>query len=529
VRAFLGGRILSMDPSIGEPETVVVEGDRIVAAGERGILARHPGAERVDLRGRTIAPGLIDAHNHLSIAALHPVWADCTGARSLEELLARVRAQAVREPEAGWVRGAGWSELEGGVAPTRRDLDSLGLGRPVVVAHYSLHQCVVDSRALDALGIGRTTPDPPGGRIERGPDGEPTGLLLERAWSAAHARSMAAYRDRARWAELFAVRGRALLRDGITAVHDAACGAEAEAVYGAMRRAGTLPISVLVMPHDEAILAGVPSARLDGPPTGEGDAWLRVGPVKLFADGGTQPAIDVALAGQPMVFGMAFPGVGEGVLAAAQRGFRVSVHAIGNVGLANALAAFRDAARMRGRRDDDPRFRVEHACLASPAQMREMAALGVVGVVQPGFLEHLGRMAQQFPPPDRERWLPFGEMQAAGVRLAASSDDPCAFHEPLRIAACGATRATGAGPPLGPEQALPYEEWLRAYTLGAAIAGGQEDERGSLTPGKRADLVVLDGALGGASPPRVAQTWVAGRLAFDAAAAPHPEGEGGRA
>lgn len=517
MRAFTGGRILSMDGSVGEPELLLIDGDRIIAAGERGLLERHPGAIVHDLGGRTLLPGLIDAHNHLSIGALHPIWADLSQVATIDELLAALREQAGREPAAGWIRGANWTDLTHGLVPTCRDLDALGLGRPIVVAHYSLHQCVVDSRALDLLGIGRGTPDPPGGRIERDERGEPTGLLLERAWSEAHARSMAAYRDPDRFAELFAARGRALLRDGITCVHDAACGATAEAVYRSMRRAGTLPISVLVMPHDEGILAGVPASRFDGPPTGDGDEWLRVGPLKLFADGGTQPAIDVMLAGQPMQFGIAFPGLREATVEIARRGFRVAIHAIGNLGLANALDAVHAASRVHGLRDDDLRFRVEHACLASPAQMKDMAALGVIGVVQPGFLQFLGTAAQQFPPPDVERWLPFGEMLATGVRLAASSDDPCAFHEPLRIASWGVTRMTGAGTPLGPEQALSYEEWLRAYTMGAAIAGGQEGERGSLVPGKRADLVVLEGALDATHPPRVAQTWVAGRCVWEAA------------
>src|SRR5206468_30296 len=113
-----------------------------------------------------------------------------------------------------------------------------------------------------------------------------------------------------------------------------------------------------------------------------------------------------------------------------------------------------------------------------------------------------------------EIWLPFGEMARAGVQLAGSSDDPCAFREPLRTSAYGATRRTGSGGVLGAEQALGYEEWLRAYTAGAAYAGGQEDERGSITPGKRADLVVVEGDLDAEHPPRVVQTWIGGERAM---------------
>ncbi len=509
-RAFTGGSILTMDPSLARAEVVVVENGRIAAVGERELLRAYPDVIVEDLAGRTLLPGFIDAHNHLSIAALHPLWADVSRVTTTDGLKAALAEQARREPEAHWVRGANWNEVTTGVLPDRHDLDALGLDRPVIVAHYTLHQCVVSSQGLDELQIGRHTPDPPGGVIARGADGAPSGLLIERAWSAAHARSMAAYRDPQRWTDLFASRMRQLLRDGITCVHDAACGQAAEGVYRAMHAAGALPISVLMMPHAEAILM---EPRLDGPVTGDGDEWLRVGPVKLFADGGIAPAMDVSIAGQRSAFGIEFPGLAESMRRAVERGFRVAVHALGNVGLRNTLEAFAGAARVRP--DDDHRFRVEHACLASTAQIVEMAALGAIGVVQPGFLHHVGQSVEAVPW-DEEIWLPFGDLARARIPLAASSDDPCAFHEPLRTAAHGATRRTGSGNILGPEQALSYEDWLRAYTAGAAYAGGQEHERGTLSPGKRADLVILDGQLDPDNPPRVAQTWVAGQLVYAA-------------
>jgi hypothetical protein len=346
----------------------------------------------------------------------------------------------------------------------------------------------------------------------RDANGEPTGLLIERAWSEAHARSLAAYSDPDRWAEHIAARTCVLIRDGITCVHDAACAPSAEAVYRAMAKAGTLPISVLMMPHAEAILMPPPVGRLDGPLTGDGDELLRVGPMKLFADGGIAPAIDAMTHGMRLTMGIQFGDLAEHLVRAVSRGFRVAVHAMGNVGLANALAAFTAAARAR--RDDDHRFRVEHGTLASPAQIKQMAALGAVGVVQPGFVSHMGQLVEGLVF-DEAVWMPFAAMADAGVPLAASSDDPCAIHEPLRTSTHGATRCTASGAVLGPEQALPYEDWLRAYTAGAAYAGGQEHERGTLTPGKRADLVVLDGELDPLDPPRVAQTWIAGERVYE--------------
>ena len=264
-------------------------------------------------------------------------------------------------------------------------------------------------------------------------------------------------------------------------MHDAACPPSAESVYRTLAGAGALPISVLMMPHGEALLTAPSAARLEGPLTGEGDERLRVGPIKLFADGGIAPALDVTIQGQRARYGVCFADLAEHALHAVRRGFRVAVHAMGNAGLAAALEAFARAARLGP--DHDHRFRIEHGTLASRAQLAEMAALGAIAVVQPGFLHHMGRLVENFPL-EQEIWLPFGEMARAGLRLAGSSDDPCAFHEPLRTSTYGATRRTGSGGVLGAEQALGYEDWLRAYTAGAAYAGGQEEERGSITAGK---------------------------------------------
>ena len=509
---FHGGRIVSHDPAVGEPQVIVVEDGRIAAAGDRELRRAYSGATETDLAGRTLLPGFIDAHNHLSVAALHPLWADVSDVADLDRLRAALHDQAAREPQARWVRACMWDESRNGLFLDRHALDALGLDRPVIVAHYTLHQCAVNTQGLDELGLGRDTPDPPGGLIARGADGLPNGLLIERAWSEAHARSLAAYGDRDRWADLFEARMGQLLRDGITAVHDAACSPAAEEVYATLRRAGRMKLSVLTMPHAAGILSRLDRGRLDGPPTGAGDELLRVGPLKLFADGGAQPAIQLTIGGQRgEPFGIEFPGLEEDVAAVLERGFRVAVHALGNIGLAAALRALGGANRRK--REGDHRLRIEHACLASRAQITNMAALGVIGVVQPGFIDHVGRVVEGLRS-DEETWLAFGAMERAGVRLAASSDDPCAFHQPLRTSSHGATRRTGSGILLGREQAIDYEGWLRLYSAGAAYAGGQEHERGTLTPGKRADLVVLEGPLDPEHPPRVVETWVGGVRAF---------------
>lgn len=511
VTIFSGGPILTMDAAQPDPELVVIEDDRIVAVGAPGLAQRYPDAHTVDLAGRTLAPGFIDAHNHLCIAALHPRWADLSDVRTADALRAALAAQAEAEPEAAWVRGVGWSDLEDGWTPTRHDLDALGLDRPVVAVHYSYHQCVVSSAGLDALGLSDASGDPPGGSLGRTESGALNGVLYERAFSEAQERSMAPYRDPDRWADHIVEAARGLLREGIVSVHDAACPPSAEHVYRTLARDKRLPIALVVLPHSEALLAPLDAPRLDGPPTGDGDERLRVGPVKLFADGGVLPAIGGHIDGHPISLGLVFDNLEAEVRTVVERGFGIAVHAIGNRGAEATLDAFAAAARRRA--DDEVLFRMEHATLLSREQTRRMAELNTIAVVQPGFLHHMGGAVEHFRL-DESTWMPFGDLAEAGVVIAGSSDAPCAFHEPLLTSARGVTRVTSKGSVLDASQSLPYDDWLRAYTVDAARAGGQQNDRGQLKAGLQADLVLLDGVLDPSNPPKVSETWVAGQRVY---------------
>ncbi len=508
---FFGGPILTMDGAQPKPEIAVIEDDRIIAVGDAGLAPRYPDAKAIDLKGRTLAPGFIDAHNHLCIAALHPRWADLGDVRTPDALRAALKKQAEAEPRAAWVRGIGWSDLEDGWTPTREDLDALGLDRPVIAVHYSYHQCVVSSAGLDALGLSDASPDPAGGSLGRTDSGALNGVLYERAFSKAHERSMAPYRDPDRWADLILDAARGLLRDGIVSVHDAACPPSAEAVYRTLAREKRLPISMVLMPHGEALLGPLDAPRLDGPPTGDGDERLRVGPVKLFADGGVLPAIGGHINGHPISLGLVFDDLEAEVRSVVEHGFGIAVHAIGNRGAEATLDAFAAATRIRP--DDEVLFRIEHATLLSREQTRRMAELNTVAVVQPGFLHHMGGAVNGFQL-DASNWMPFGDLAESGVVIAGSSDAPCAFHEPLLTSARGVTRLTSKGTVLDAAQSLPYDDWLRAYTVDAARAGGQENDRGRLTPGLQADLVVLEGDLDPRRPPAVSETWVAGERVY---------------
>ena len=344
---FTGGRVVTMDPASPGASVVAVDGDRIAAVGGRELLAAHPDADVRDLGGAVLVPGFIDAHNHLSVAALHPRWRTVAGVVDRDVLLDAIRSQAADEPDTGWIRVRDFDAFAFPVS--RHDLDAAGVDRPTIVADYTLHQCVVNSAALDALGIGRDTPDPPGGEIARDAAGEPTGLLVERAWSHAHAQSMRDYADPESWPLHIAARARTLLADGITCVHDAACSEAAEATYRAMARAGTLPISVVGLPHPAELLLNDTGSRLDGAPTGDGDERFLVGPAKLFADGGVAIALDTSVGGHRVQMGMLFEDLGEHAQRAVERGFRIAVHAMGNMGPSGFDSAYFFPARPHSR------------------------------------------------------------------------------------------------------------------------------------------------------------------------------------
>jgi hypothetical protein len=370
---------------------------------------------------------------------------------------------------------------------------------------------VVCSKGLDALGIDQTTPDPAGGELKRDSHGIPTGLLVETAWSRAHALSLAGYNDPEHYDDLLVARMAQLHRHGITAVHDAACSPEAEGAYRRLRRDGRLTMSVLTMPHSSAILEAPAEERLDGPPTGEGDEMLRVGPIKLFADGGAYPHFSVHHHGEQIESGYPFPPIDEIAERAAERGFQIAVHAMGNRGMAHALRAFqRISTRIP---DSDHRFRLEHATLALTEQLQDLKDLGGVAVVQPAFVNTIGSGSVQATF-DEATWLPFANMVELGLLLAASSDEPCSPCDPLTASRYGVTRTTDDGIVFGPDQAVDVDTWLQAWTIGAATAGNQEHERGSLTPGKRADLAIVEGDPAPGRPVHVSETWIGGQPVF---------------
>lgn len=514
--AFTGGQILTMDAERNHVEIVVIENDRIVDVGDEKILDLYPNAEIIDLNGRILLPGFIDSHNHLSsLACFSSKWANLKGLNQKEAVINKVRNHARENPEKDWIVGYGWFDSdEGDIDLTKEDIDALELDKPVLLIHHSFHKAIVNSIALEIVGIDSSTPDPRCGLIIRDSDGDATGMLVESVLIPFF--KLAINFNIKEHAKLIEDSAKELLAFGITAIHDPGVTPTAEAAYHSLYAEGCLPISILMMPHGETLLDNQINKHLGDAVTGTGDEWLRVGPVKLFADGATPEttAYSLKINGQTINSGTYRDDFEEVLIEAAKRGFQVCVHSLGNKTTDIVLDAFEKAIDKISA-EFEMRPRLEHLFLLSKSQIKRLAAMNGCASVQPCFLANVYKLKNV--PVEESNWFAFADLVNGGVIVAASSDDPGGFidgRDPIKCSVMGATASDGKGNVLFPDQTMSFEQWLWMYTAGGAYVGGQENERGMLKKGLVADLVILDGNLDLENPPVVAETWKAGKKVY---------------
>ena len=482
---FHNVRVLTMEPPHQRAKAVAVAGDRVLAVGSEGWVARQRGSQTrlVDGRGLTLLPGFIDAHCHLLSYAASLLSVDCSprAARSIGDIQAALAAAAARTPEGRWLRAVGYDEtdLAEGRHPTRWDLDIAAPRHPVRLIHRTGRACVLNSRALSLVGLDAGSEEPPGGYMERDPStGEPTGLLLEMN------DFVDAFVPALPYEELSAGVGQAaqaFLSEGVTAIQDAtATNSRQEwALFRRLMAEGHLPLSVTLM-EGYRHLGELPEA--------DGALPLRRGPVKVV----------IAELGEEL-----HPGpeeLTETVWRVHEAGRQVAIHAVGEAAVAAAAQALAGALRRRPRlrraqpSRRDHRHRIEHCGVCRPALARRLAALGVLVVTQPSFVYHNGdRYLRQVPAEDLPYLYPLRTLLEAGVPLAAGSDAPVAPPGPLSGLAGATRRLSSGGAAVTPGQAVTAEEALVMHTRAAAYAAFEEGERGSLHAGKRADLVLLSG------------------------------------
>ncbi|HXZ73275.1 MAG TPA: amidohydrolase, partial [Streptosporangiaceae bacterium] len=507
-------------------EAVAVRDVRIAAVGSRAAVDRLRGPRTVvlDLGGRLVLPGFVDAHIHLIEGALSLQQVDVSDDSTVEATQARIRAFAAAHSDEAWVVGQGWlyGTFPGGL-PTRAQLDAAVPDRPTFISCYDGHTGWANSRALALAGITRDTKDPEKGVIVRDPaTGEPTGALKESAVSLV-TKAIPLPGPERRY-ELLLQALRRLNEQGVTAVGDAGYGLAdlpgALALFERAETEGRLTVRTTVSVQIEP--------RRVGPAVAEARRLFEVhhgprlffGPVKGFVDGVVEAHTAALLApyADDSSFGTGLPNwtpaqLEAAALAVDKAGLPLWLHAIGDGAVRMALDAHQAPVDQDGPRDR--RCRIEHAETIATADYPRFRALGVIASMQPlhanpdqnneaVWVRNLG--------PDRaSRGFSWGNVERAGGRLAFGSDWPVVTSDVMRGLYCAVTRRTRDGWPPGgwlPEQAVPVESALRHYTIDAAYSMGQEAETGSLTVGKRADLVVLSQDVLSGDPSRILETKV---------------------
>ncbi|MFN3704754.1 MAG: amidohydrolase [Thermoflexales bacterium] len=490
-------RIYTADPRQPHADALAIANGRILAIGsDDDILAIHlPGARRENLGGAFITPGLIDAHLHLQWTGLALQRVALHSATSVSEAVARVRERAERTPPGMWIEGWGWSqEAWGGHFPTAAQLDAATQAHPVALRAKSGHALWVNTLALQQAGIGTHTPDPPGGQIVRLPDGSPSGVLLEQATRLVS--DIIPLPSGEQLMDATAAAMRAMNRVGLTAVHcmDGKGGIESFLTYQRLREQGRSTLRVIkqlpVEDLDAVIGCGLRS--------GFGDAWLRVGGIKVFADGalGSRTAWMLQpYEGDPHNCGIAIydhQQLTAFALRAHAHGLSLTVHAIGDAANRAALDALAASYAQAGK-DARLRDRIEHAQVLHPSDIPRFGQLGVIASVQPiHATQDMDAVDQHWGQRGRYAYA-FRSLLDSGARLALGSDAPVESFHPLLGMHAALTRQRADGQPIGgwhPQQRLNLDEVLHGYTLGAAYAGYAERDIGSLEVGKCADLVV---------------------------------------
>jgi predicted amidohydrolase YtcJ len=520
-------RIYTVDDSRPTAEAMAIRDGRILFVGSvRGADAlRGPKTQVVDATGRTIIPGMTDAHGHfLGLGqALRSV--DLVGTTSYDSVIARVVAKAKQMPAGAWIIGHGWDQNDWGDTrfPTHEALSRAVPNNPVLLERVDGHAYLVNAKAMQLASVTKATQDPSGGRLERDSSGAPTGVFVDNAQSLIdrfvpaatpqemRARALAAIDEMHRW--------------GLTGVHDAGEPRAAIELFESLAKEGKLDLRTYVMVGDDSAALSYYFAR--GPQSAlyDGHLWIRA--VKLYADGALGSrgaALLEPYSDDPHNRGLlvSSPEHIESVAERALRaGFQVCVHAIGDRGNRVVLDAYEQA--LKAVPVADHRFRIEHAQIVNYDDIPRFAQLDVIPSMQAVHQTSDMYWAGARLGPGRElgayAWRSFLD---EGVIVPNGSDFPVEGVNPLRSFHAAISRQDERGWPPGgwhPEQRMTREEALKSMTIWPAFASFMEKDAGSLTAGKYADFVILDRDIMTVAPNEVlgtsvVSTWVGGKAVY---------------
>lgn len=502
---FKNGEICTVDSRFSWAGAVAIRDGKILAVGSDNEIAGYAGEKTViiDLKGKMVLPGFCDSHLHPILGGLEMNICSLYTLLTKEEVYRTITAYAQAHPEKKWIIGSGWeTPVFPGGSPDRADLDRLVPDRPAVFLSADGHSAWANSKALSLAGVGRKTPDPPGGRIERDPrSGEPSGTFREKATQLV----MKMIPPFTRQERMEGLKKALKLANsyGITSMVEANADNEKLEVYREMEQSGRLTAHItaslncdpgLGVSQIEALCSR--RARYQSP-------RIRTDSVKLFVDGVMETHTAALL--KPYCDRPGDPGklliepgpLAELVTALDGKDFQVHVHAIGDRAVRVSLDAFERAYRINKR--EDARHHIAHLELIDCNDIPRFHKLGVIANIQPFWAAcdiYITTMTLPILGEQRSRWLyPFGSLAKSGAVIAAGSDWCVSSMNPLDAMEVAVTRRHCEKPeekPLCIEEALDLKEILKAYTINGAYVRHQEKVTGSLEAGKAADIVILD-------------------------------------
>jgi hypothetical protein len=521
--------------SILREEAIAVRGERIQAVGKNVDIQKLKGPQTqvIDLGGHFLMPGFNDAHLHLADAGLQKLNVDLTGVKTLDEFRERVLARVETAKPGDWILGGGWDETSWPVKvlPSRWDLDEVSGGHPVFLDRVDGHLAVANTRALQLASITIASRDPEGGKIDRNENGEPTGILRDKATEAV--RAVVPQPTREKRQEGIEVALGDLAEHGVTSAQDYSPEWENFQIYEELEKEGKLTARISEwLPFDEPV-EDLQKKRDSHP---QADLMLHTGMLKGFMDGslgGHTAALLEPYADDPKNSGLPRYEAGKLNDMAKERvlaGFQLGFHAIGDKGIQMALDAYAGAEKAAREQKvkapnggDDFRLRIEHAQVTTPAQIARFKELNVIASMQPSHVLTDMRWAQDRLGPKRAAmsyaWAAFLNK---GVPLAFGTDYPVEPVTPFRGLYAAITRKSENGKQeYFPAQKLTMDQAIAAYTTGSAFAEFEEKEKGKLAPGMLADFVVLDRDVTAVSPEKllgtkVLRTVVGGKTVYEA-------------
>ena len=493
-------RVYTADAAHPRAQAVAVRDGRIVFTGsaQEAEALRGPATRVVDVNGKTVIPGMIDAHGHLTGLGTALRNVDVTGTRSLAEVVDRVKQRAARTPAGAWIEGRGWDQNDWGDQsfPSHRTLSDAVPDRPVVLGRVDGHAIFVNAKAMELAGVSKATKDPVGGRILRDANGEPTGVFIDNAMQLIYRKVPAETSNETREGIRLAMRE--LNRFGLTGIGDAGAGCNDIRTYEQMARSNELTARNYVMISAggacmDSLLSIGPRSNMDG------KNMLHVRSIKAYSDGalGSRGAKLLApYSDEPGHVGLTVTPADELqdiAVRALRAGFQLNVHAIGDGANRDVLDVFEAALKQVPKADH--RFRIEHAQVISPSDIPRFAQLGVIPSMQAVHQTSDMYWAEGRLGPDRiggaYAWR---SLLNTGVVIAGGSDFPVESADPLFSFHAAVSRQDAKNWPAGgwqPQERMTREEALNHLTIWAAYAAFAEQQTGSITPGKLADIVVL--------------------------------------